>query len=133
MRQVAPDLFLICRTELPVDEVDTTDAGMAQLVRDHLGYICDYERRRLVLGHGSLMVVPGTGVAVLLWWHWSRSRKGFVPVNDAGFGFYRLPSTRGLNHPSYCTFETAHEVFVAQLGNAEGEPRTGSIRRDIPE
>ncbi len=123
--QVAPELFLIGRTEWPANEVDTTQAGMIPLVRDHLGYLCDYDNRRLVLGHGSLIVVPGTGVAVLLWWHWFRSQEGFVQVNTAGFGFYPFFLGGRLDHPSYATFRSEHELFVAPLGPVERQAQTG--------
>ena len=117
LMQTNSEDFLVCRMNWPAEEIDTSGPGLVELVRRHRDYWTNHQGKRISLGHGSLIVVPGTDTAVLIWnWKGSDPTRGFVPINEAGTGFYLVPCYGRLDHPSYRTIRTETAVFVARGG-----------------
>jgi hypothetical protein len=115
--QTNSDEFLVCGMNWPAVEIDTTRDGLVALVRRHLNFWCRHQGRKLPLNHGSMIVVPGTDTAVMVWnLKGSEPHRGFVPVNDTGMGYYLVPIYGRLDHPCYRSYRTADTVFVAGRG-----------------
>lgn len=116
--QPAPEDFLVARMTWPSDEIDTSQEGMVSLVRAHLHYCCKYQDTRLHMGHGCMIVVPGTDMAVLLWWlhKYDKSYGPFVPLTDIGLGYYVVPCYSRSDHPSYRALRTDEILYIARGG-----------------
>lgn len=113
LERTEPWNFVVHRTEWPAVEIDTSEIGMIALIRSYSNWSCQYQGYHLSLWPGSLIVIPGTDMAVLLWNHQETvSYSGFTLIDGTQFGYYEIPYDGRLDHPNSCSHHVGDLLFV---------------------